>query len=154
MSWAPHVTVATVVYRQSARQNDGQYLLVYERSEGEMVYNQPAGHLESGESLLEAAVRETREETGWLVDLQGILNFTLFTSPINGVTYYRTTFLAKAVEEIANARLDEGIEAAIWLTYDEILGRRQQLRSSVVLDVIEDHRQGTCYPLELIRTRG
>lgn len=119
-----------------------------------MVYNQPAGHLESGESLFEAAVRETREETGWLVDLQGVLNFTLFTSPINGVSYYRTTFLAKAVEEIANARLDEGIEAAVWLTYDEILRRRQQLRSPVVLEVIEDHRQGTLYPLELIRTRG
>lgn len=154
MSWAPHVTVATVVYRPEIGGNEGKYLLVYEESEGEMVYNQPAGHLEAGETLENAAIRETLEETGWKIRLTGILNITLYTSPRNGITYHRTTFLAEALEEVPNASLDEGIESAVWLTYEEIIERKGALRSEVVLEVIEDHRQHRCYPLELIRTRG
>ena len=86
MSWAPHVTVATVVFRQEAGDSDGKYLLVFEKSEGQMVYNQPAGHLEAGETLAEAAIRETVEETGWKIKPTGLLNITLYTSPRNGVT--------------------------------------------------------------------
>jgi len=154
MSWAPHVTVATVVYRQQEGDRDGKYLLVYEESEGQMVYNQPAGHLEADETLEQAALRETLEETGWHINLTGVLGITLYTSPRNGVTYHRTTFVAEPLTEVPNPTLDEGIEAAIWLSYEEILERRDQLRSEVVLEVIEDHRRDTCYPLEMIRTRG
>lgn len=154
MSWAPHVTVATVVYRKKESDPEGKYLLVYEKSEGQMVYNQPAGHLEAGETLEQAALRETLEETGWHIRLTGVLGITLYTSPRNGVTYHRTTFVADAHTEEPNAALDDGIEAAVWLTYEEIVERRAQLRSEVVLEVIEDHRRGLCYPLDMIRTRG
>ena len=145
MNWAPHVTVAVVIER------DGRYLLVHELSEGEMVYNQPAGHLEPGETLQQAAIREAKEETGWDIQLTGIIGFSLYTSPQNGITYYRTTFLADAIYHNADAALDKDIEEAVWLSYEEICRLGERLRSPVVLSVIEDYREGHCYPLTLLR---
>ena len=103
--WTPHVTVATVVERAN------RYLLVEERDKntGELVFNQPAGHLESGESLPGAALRETLEETGWEVELTGVLGVALYSAPTNGITYHRTTFLATPLRPVENARLDPDI---------------------------------------------
>ena len=154
MTWAPNATVAAVIYRPHPAGAAGHYLMVHEETSDGMRYNQPAGHLEQGESLEQAMLRETFEETGWRVRPSGLLNITLFTSPHNQVTYHRTTFLAEAIEAVPEAILDDGIHEAVWLTYEEILARRDSLRSQVVLEVIEDHRQGICYPLEMIRTRG
>ena len=97
--WMPHVTVATVVFR------DGRYLLVEEIADGRRVLNQPAGHLEPNETLVEAARRETLEETGWDVAIEALLGASLFTSAQTGVSYFRTSFLARAGQ--AACRVEE-----------------------------------------------
>ena len=144
--WAPHVTVATVVAK------DDQYLLVEERdkSSGKAVFNQPAGHLEPSETLVAAALRETREETGWEVSLRGLLGIALYTAPANGITYYRTTFLGSPEHQLENAALDPDIIAVHWLDYEAILAKSARMRSPLVLAAIELQRRGICYPLDMI----
>ncbi|MDQ2077229.1 NUDIX hydrolase [Marinimicrobium sp. ABcell2] len=146
MTWAPHVTVATVVEKQ------GRFLLVRERPNDREVYNQPAGHLEEGETLEEAALRETLEETGWQVKLTGLLGIGLYLAPANGVTYVRHTFIAEPVTHLPEQTLDDGILAAEWLSYAEILERRAQLRSPMVLDAVDEFLSGQRYPLEMLRS--
>ncbi len=145
-AWQPHVTVATVIVR------GGRYLLVEERDKhsGELVFNQPAGHLEQGETLAAAALRETLEETGWEVRLQGILGVALYTAPANDVTYCRTTFLAEPIGPVAGAILDTDIHAVHWLDYEAIRANSARMRSPLVLASIELHRRDICYPLDLI----
>lgn len=144
--WVPHITVACVIHR------DGKYLMVEERDKfsGELVFNQPAGHLDDGESISDAAVRETLEETGWRVELTGVLCMALYRAPASNITYYRTTFLATPLERVENAVIDADIHAVHWLDYEEILARSARMRSPVALAVIERHRQGISYPLDLI----
>ena len=143
MIWTPHVTVATVIAK------DDRFLLVHEHTDVGQVYNQPAGHLDPNETLVEAAVRETREETGWNVRITGLLAINLYNAP-NGLTYLRTSFAAAPLGPIANAKLDEEIIEAVWLTYDEIVRRKMQLRSPLVLSDIDRFRAGETYPLELL----
>lgn len=144
--WAPHVTVACVV------EKDGRYLMVEERDKasGELVFNQPAGHLDQGESIAAAALRETLEETGWQVELIGVIGIALHSAPNNGITYYRTTFLARPLQRVPDATIDPDIHAVHWLEYEAILARSAKMRSPLALAVIERHRQGVCYPLDLI----
>lgn len=144
MTWAPHVTVATIVER------DDRYLMVYEEAENRRVYNQPAGHLEPNETLIEAALRETREETGWTVKVTGVVGVNLYTAPSNGITYFRTTFIAEPLSLDAEQPLDTGILEAVWLTYEEILARKDQLRSPMTLQIIEEYRAGRRFPLNVI----
>ncbi|MEZ5573235.1 MAG: NUDIX hydrolase [Halioglobus sp.] len=145
--WKPHVTVACVIER------NGKYLMVEEADKvtGDLVFNQPAGHLEEAETLLEAALRETMEETGWQVELTGVLSIALHTAPKLGITYYRTTFLGTPLHRVENAKLDPDIHAVHWLSYEEIIARSARMRSPLALAVIERHRQGVCYPLELVQ---
>lgn len=142
--WPPHVTVATVV------EKDGQYLMVEERDKttAKLVFNQPAGHLERGETLAGAAVRETLEETGWQVALSGVLGMALFEAP-NGVPYYRTTFLGQAVQQVENAIIDPDIHAIHWLNFEEIRRNSARMRSPLVIAAIEQYRSGICAPLDL-----
>lgn len=144
MSWTPHVTVATIIER------DGRFLFVYEEADGRQVYNQPAGHLDPDETLCEAALRETLEETGWTVKLTGVVGVNLYTAPSNGVTYMRTTFIAEPISHDPNRPLDTGIISAVWLTYDELLTRKDQLRSPMTLQIIDDYRSGRRFPLEVV----
>ena len=144
--WIPHITVATVVVR------DSHYLLVEERDKqtGEMVFNQPAGHLEANETLGEAALRETREETAWNVELTGVLGIALYEAPNNGTTYHRTTFVAKPLEAIENAAIDPDISCVHWMEYEDILANSARMRSPLVIAAIEQYRTGHIYPLDLI----
>lgn len=144
MSWAPHVTVATIVER------DGRFLLVYEEADGKQVYNQPAGHLDPDETLQEAAIRETLEETAWHVRLTGVVGVNLYEAPSNHITYLRTTFIGEAISHDPARPLDSGIIEAVWLTYDEIVERKAQLRSPMTLQIIEDYRAGRRFPLSVV----
>lgn len=144
MDWYAHVTVATVV------EDNGRFLLVEELQNGELVLNQPAGHLEPNEDLIQAAQRETLEETGWTVEVKGIVGLGLYTSPRNGVTYYRTTFHARALSHDSERLLDTGIVGAVWMTLEEIQAAQDRLRSPMVLTVIEQYLAGHRYPLSLI----
>lgn len=144
MSWAPHVTVAVIVERYN------RYLMVYEESDGKKVYNQPAGHLDPDESLCEAALRETLEETGWTIELTGVVGVNLYTAPSNGITYFRTTFTGTAISHDTNRPLDTGIIEAVWLSYEELLERKEQMRSPMTLQIIEDYRNGRRFPLNVV----
>ncbi|MCZ6828212.1 MAG: NUDIX hydrolase [Gammaproteobacteria bacterium] len=141
--WYAHVTVATLV------EQDGRFLLVEERSNGDLVINQPAGHLDPDEDLVQAAVRETLEETGWHVKIEGVLGIALYTAP-NGITYHRTTFHARALEWEPDLALDAGIERALWLSYEEMQAYSDKMRSPLVLATVEQYRNGHHYPLDLI----
>jgi len=144
MEWQPHVTVATVIER------DGKYLLVEELSNDQLVYNQPAGHLDPNETLEQAAVRETLEETGWTIELEGVIGVALYHSEHNNTTYNRTTFYGCAISHDPALPLDEGIQRAVWFSYEEILQLSDKLRSTLVIRAIEQYRDGHRYPLSLI----
>jgi len=140
----PHVTVATVIER------GGKFLLVEEKASGKTVLNQPAGHLEANETLIEAAVRETLEETGWHIEVTGLLGIDLYTSPNNGITYHRTTFAGTALKHDTNATLDEGILRALWLSVEEIKNFHSAPRSPLVLKAIEDFQTRGALPLSWV----
>jgi 8-oxo-dGTP pyrophosphatase MutT (NUDIX family) len=139
----PHATVAIIV-----EQND-RYLMVLEYRDDRWVYNQPAGHIEMGEGILEAAIRETLEETAWQVEPIAVSGISILHAP-NNITYIRTTLIAIPIRHFAQQPLDTGIDSAVWLSYEELLEKRNQLRSPIVLKVIEDYRRGIQYPLDMI----
>ena len=143
-SWPPHITVACVI------EKDGKFLLVEEISAGKLVYNQPAGHLDPNETLFEAAVRETFEETAWHVELTAVLGVSKYIAPHSGTVYYRTTFIAKAISHDNSITLDEGITQALWLDYETLKQHPEKLRSPLVLRNIEQYLSGQTYPLSLI----
>lgn len=145
MIWKPHATVAAVL------EQDGRYLLVEERISGELRLNQPAGHLEEGESLIEAAVRETIEEAGLVFRPTHLVGIYQWRAPETGATYLRVAFSGEIERMIESAVLDEGILGPVWLSPDEVRARASQHRSPLVMDCIEDHRAGRRFPLELIR---
>jgi 8-oxo-dGTP pyrophosphatase MutT (NUDIX family) len=143
--WCPNVTVAAVVVR------DGEYLMVEEQPADTLspVLNQPAGHLEPGESLLEAVRREVLEETRWDVEVTGYLGVALLRAQ-NGTTYLRHTFLCRALFERSDRHLDNGIIAPHWMSFDKIQSLVSMHRSHLVLEVLHQHRDGHCAPLSLI----
>lgn len=144
--WHPHKTVATVV------EHNGRFLMVEELIKGQLVLNQPAGHLEADESLAAAAIRETLEETAWEVELTGFLGLYQQTNSVDNVCYIRSCFIAKAVREVPGRELDTDIVQALWLSRSELEERKDQMRSPVVLRVIDDYLQGVAYPLDVVQT--
>lgn len=145
MQWQPHITVATVI------EDDGRFLFVEEVKAGRLVLNQPAGHLEANESLREAALRETLEETGWDVELTALLGIYLYTAPSNGVTYQRVCFSARPVRHDPERELDSDISGITWLTRDELADQPERWRSELVLQCVDDYLAGISGPLELLR---
>jgi 8-oxo-dGTP pyrophosphatase MutT (NUDIX family) len=144
IDFIPHVTVATVI------ENEGKFLLVEELADGKAVFNQPAGHLDEDESLEQAAIRETLEETGWDIALRGIVGLSLYTAPSNGVTYNRTTFFASPIRHNTDQLLDKGIIQAVWLTLDEMHAASDRMRSPLVIASVEQYIEGARFPLDLI----
>jgi len=144
MPWHPHTTVATLV------EKDGTFLMVEEDDDGCTVFNQPAGHLDENESLFDAAVRETLEETAWHVTLTNFLGTYVYKGANNGVTYVRHCFIANAYQYDPQRSLDDGIIAAHWLSADEIFADSFPARSPLVTKTLEDYLSGRRLPLDTL----
>jgi 8-oxo-dGTP pyrophosphatase MutT (NUDIX family) len=142
--WRPHVTVACVIC-------DGhRYLMVEEEVNGRLAYNQPAGHLDDGESLFDAAIRETLEETGWSVALEHFIGVHQWRSAEHGDAMIRFSFAARTLSHDAARPLDTGIERALWLTREEIAALGDRLRSPFVLMSIDAWLAGQRLPLDVL----
>jgi 8-oxo-dGTP pyrophosphatase MutT (NUDIX family) len=127
--------------------------MVRETIDGEQVINQPAGHVEPGEDIMAAALRETMEETGWEVAITGFLGFSNAMSPTTGITYYRLVFIAEALNFNADAEIDNDIDSAEWMTLDEIKDPTNKPRSEMVHQAIDDFISGRVFSLEMFRNR-
>ncbi|WP_163558842.1 NUDIX domain-containing protein [Halomonas sp. NO4] len=146
--WQPRVTVATVVERA------GRFLMVEEHPDGgETVFNQPAGHLEPGERIREAALRELREETAWQVGITDYLGMYVYEAP-GGQTFHSHGFFGMALAHLGTPR-DPDILAVHWLTLEELeaLERAGRLRSPLVLRRVRDALAAKFYPMDVIHER-
>lgn len=142
----PRVTVAAVVERE------GRFLLVRERSaRGDLVINQPAGHLETGESLVEAVIRETREETGWKFIPQAVVGVYQWQHPDEAKCFVRFAVCGAVTHRYRNPVLDDGIEEVVWLSVDEVAAESRMLRSPLVMRGIRDYLAGERFPLALLK---
>lgn len=144
MIWKPNVTVAAVVMR------DGKFLLVEEETEAGLAFNQPAGHLEAGESLIDAVIRETLEETAYHFKPTHLIGVYNWKHLGKDVTYLRFAFGGELRGFEAERELDEGIVAARWLTFDEVKATQARHRSPLILRCIEDQMAGKSGPLDLL----
>jgi 8-oxo-dGTP pyrophosphatase MutT (NUDIX family) len=144
MSWKPHVTVAAVAEQQ------GRFLLVQERDVGKRVLNQPAGHLEDGESLLAAVRREVLEETAWQFEPRAIVGIYRWRHPQTGITFVRFTFAGALLEHDPARSLDPDIEEVVWLSDAAIRMQQDCLRSPLVLRSINDYLAGKSWPLAIL----
>jgi 8-oxo-dGTP pyrophosphatase MutT (NUDIX family) len=146
--WNPEVTVAAVVER------DGRFLIVEERVGGRLVLNQPAGHLEDRETLIEAAIRETREETAWRLLPVALVGTYLWRNPDNGRSFLRFTFCGTVDDHAAGQALDQGIVRALWLSREQLVAQPNRLRSPLVLRCLEDYLAGARHPLDSVAMLG
>ena len=142
--WKPHATVAALCERA------GKYLLVKEQVDAKIVYNQPAGHLDPGETLIEAVIRETLEETRYPFTptaLQGVYRYQ--PDPGGDRTYLRFLFRGEVGARLEGA-LDPEIIEAQWLDYQQVQDCRGMHRSPMVMQCIDDYLRHPGYPLELL----
>lgn len=144
MIWKPSVTVAAVV------EKDGQYLLVEEQTASGLLFNQPAGHLEPGESLIQAAIREALEETGYTFFPQSVLGIYRWHSQADNATFIRFAFNGSVTSHDPGRVLDAGIVRAGWFGVDDIRQMTYCHRSPLVMKCIEDHLAGKHYSLEML----
>lgn len=146
MSLRPDLTVAAIVER------DGQFLLVEERAGNAMVFNQPAGHVERGEELIAAVIREALEETAWSFRPEALTGIYLWEQPEKQKSFLRFAFCGQVTTHDPLRRLDRGIARAVWLDRSEIAARTPRLRSPMVLKCIDDYLEGRRYPLSIVQT--
>jgi len=144
MIWTPRVTVAAVI------EQHGRFLLVEEETEKGLGLNQPAGHLDEHESLLEGVARETLEETGYDFRPEALVGVYLWHAPEKELTYLRFAFSGTVLGHDPTRPLDTGIVRALWLTPEEIAGEARRHRSPLVQRCIDDYRSARRYSLELL----
>lgn len=142
--WKPHATVAAIIEREQ------QFLMVEETINGELVYNQPAGHLDPNESLIEAVIRETREETAWAFKPEYITGIYRWPLPGSERSFLRVAFAGSCDDYRADQTLDDGIIRALWMSREELASQANKLRSPMVLRCIDDYLQGKHYPLDIL----
>lgn len=146
--WTPHVTASAVI------ESAGRYLLVEEHTADGLRFNNPSGHLEPGETPLDAVVREALEETARPFAPTHVVG--LYMSRLQrparreDITYLRMAFAGTAGEAVAGRSLDEGIVRTVWMTLDELRACRARHRSAMVMRCVEDHAAGQRFPLELV----
>ena len=145
MTWRPDLTVAAIAQRE-----DGRFLVVEERINGALVFNQPAGHVEDGESILDAVVRETLEETAWNFVPRHLVGLYLWRNPANGRSTLRVAFSGEVMGHDPTRRLDRGIVAAHWVSRDGLLAQSTRLRSPLVLQCIDDYLGGRRFDLSAL----
>jgi 8-oxo-dGTP pyrophosphatase MutT (NUDIX family) len=136
MPRTPDVPVAAVT------ETDGRFLVVEERINRRLVFNQPAGHVERGETLLAAVVREVHEETAWQFEPQALVGVYAWRNPHNGRAFMRFAFSGAVTAHDPQARLDRGIVATHWLSHAQLQERATRLRSPLVMRCIEDYLAG------------
>ncbi|MDH5707484.1 MAG: NUDIX hydrolase [Hylemonella sp.] len=153
LRWKPSVTVAAIIER------DGRFLLVEEETSEGLRLNNPAGHLDPGESPVQACAREVLEETTHLFEATALVGVYLsrFQRPlpadrVEDVTYLRFAFCGRLGEAIANRQLDTGIVRTLWLTPDEIRASAARHRSPLLVRCMDDHLSGQRFPLDLVHT--
>lgn len=149
--WTPRVTVAAVV------EHEGRFLLVEEHTSEGLRINQPAGHLESGESLTEAVVRETLEETALVFEPQALVGvyMTHIDRPDgSGATYLRFTFCGRHAAPASPQALDAGIVRTLWLTPEELHASQARHRTPLVMRSVEDYLAGRRFPLDFVHTHS
>jgi ADP-ribose pyrophosphatase YjhB (NUDIX family) len=145
MQWKPNATVAAIA------EKDSRFLLVEENINENLVFNQPAGHLEHGETIFEAVKREVLEETAWEFEPEYLVGVYLYPNPHQtDITYLRFCFYGQCSNEHKGQALDDGILRAAWLSPEEIEKERDRMRSPLVTRCIDDYLKGNRYPLELI----
>jgi 8-oxo-dGTP pyrophosphatase MutT (NUDIX family) len=142
MPRTPDVTVAAVT------ETAGRFLVVEERINHRLVFNQPAGHVEHGETLFAAVVREVREETAWRFEPQALLGVYLWRNPANGRRTLRFAFTGAVADHDAGQKLDSGIVRTHWLSPLELEARAARLRSPLVLRCVHDYLSGQRLALE------
>ncbi len=146
MDWQPHITVAAVIER------DNKFLLVEEMAEGHAVLNQPAGHWEKGETLIQAAERETLEETGWEFFPTSLVSIFRWQHPRKDETFLRFTFCGNTGEKQISTELDAGIIQASWYSAEEILALPEtKIRSTMVVHSLQDYLDGKRFDLNVMR---
>lgn len=144
MRWNPHLTVAAVLER------DQHFLFVEEDIQGRLTLNQPAGHVESGESLLEAVVREVSEETAWEFAPEALVGIYRWHRSADGKTFFRFCFAGQLLQHHPEQALDRDITATTWLTPAELYAQAERHRSPLVSRCMQDYLAGRRYPLDLL----
>ena len=142
--WKPNTTVAAII------ELDKKFLLVEELTERGNRYNQPAGHLEDGESLIQAVVRETMEESAYDFTPEALLGIYHWKHQHNDTTYLRFAFIGSVGMHYPLQELDDGIVQAVWMDIDEMRDKASLMRSPQVLTCIEDYLAGKRYPLAVL----
>ncbi len=142
--WKPNTTVAAIV------QQNGKFLLVEEQTDRGNRYNQPAGHLEDGESLIQAVIRETMEEAAYEFTPEFLLGIYHWKHMHNDTTYLRFAFIGKVGVHYPLLELDDGIVQAVWMDIDEMRDKANLMRSPQVLTCAEDYLAGKRYPLQVV----
>lgn len=147
MVWKPRAVVACVI------EHHGKFLMVEEVSYGKMVIGQPAGHVEHGETIIQAAKREVLEETGYVVEPTAFLGLMNRHNDDPDRTFLRFNFIAKCLHKQENATIDPDIHAVHWLSYEDIINETlRPMRSQFIGLSLQQYRQGISYPLDVLQS--